>query len=89
MVNWKFLHNKSTNYPDNESTKVGRKIWHDIQIPFAGNAGGKILNYFSKVIAAILISAPLIGGDTRRDNTANVAAENRRITVFSCVKSKK
>jgi hypothetical protein len=80
-------------------------IWHDIQIPFAGNAGGKILNYFSKVIAAILTSVPLIyfskviaailtsvpliGGDTRRDSTANVVAENHRITVFSCVKNRK
>lgn len=64
-------------------------IWHDIQIPFAGNAGGKILNYFSKVIAAILTSVPLIGGVTRLDSTANVAAENRPITVFSCGKSRK
>jgi UDP-N-acetylglucosamine 2-epimerase len=64
-------------------------IWHDIQIPFAGNAGGKILNYFSKVIAAIPTSVPLIGGDTHRDSMANVAAGNRRITVFSCVKSRK
>ena len=68
---------------------MGGKIWHDTQILFVGIADGKISNFFSKEIAVIRTSVPLIAGGIRLENMVNVADANCRTMEFSSVKNRR